>query len=181
MKIHIKEYPRWIGPYQIAEWLKYVGVSEKKYRSIGDKLNKTKLKDFCEWFLDKRQPKHKLQIDYGDVFDNHGLSLIILAWLKEYKNHLVGAPYVSDEDVPDHLKSGKSEEFDPSSDIDELWFKRWEWVIDEMIYGFDWHANSLDYTFEYRTEEGRVLKKAASERAANGLRLFAKYYGGLWI
>lgn len=89
--------------------------------------------------------------------------------------------------------------------VDDTVHDRWSWVLDEMIYAFecevddDWdeqfHSGETDYNWVKNEETGLTeMKKGprhtfevdreamdkAWERRKNGLRLFAKYYHGLW-
>jgi hypothetical protein len=68
--------------------------------------------------------------------------------------------------------------------------KRWDWIIDEMIYGFefaddDWmFDNTKLYNRLKRESKGRIYEHpeviASKKRALNGRRLFAQWFGGLW-
>ena len=71
---------------------------------------------------------------------DHTLALIILPLLKQLKETKHGAPHVDDEDVPEELRStatGAREGLENDYDLDHNWFKRWDWVMDEII----WHSN----------------------------------------
>jgi hypothetical protein len=48
-----------------------------------------------------------------------------------------GAPFVDDEDVPDHLKSTAAPAKENEWDTDANHFARWDWVLDEMIFAFE--------------------------------------------
>jgi hypothetical protein len=105
---------------------------------------------------------------------------------------------------PERVKlaaDGKIEEWD----IDNTVHDRWEWVIDEMIHAFEcevddewelqFETGTSDFTWEKDEKTGytkmgtgpnhtfkvdREAMDKAWERRKNGLRLFAKYYHGLW-
>jgi hypothetical protein len=90
-------------------------------------------------------------------------------------------------------------------EIDNTVHDRWEWVLDEMIYAFeiecdeDWEdqfrSGECDWKYE-KTDEGKTVElvkgpnhtytvdregmKAVIARRDNGIRLFGKYYHGLW-
>ena len=112
--------------------------------------------------------KVSVKIDPFDTWNmDYTLALIIHPMLIQLKENAHGAPRVDDEDVPDELKSTastepKKHEWEP----DSTWHSRWDWVLDEMIWTFgqiivgDWR--------EYNA------------RIENGLRLFGRYYRGLW-
>lgn len=170
MKVYIGPYRNWIGPYQIAELFKFVGFSKERQDQIGDYLNKTWVKKFCEWIDSKKQVKRKIRIDNYDIWNmGDTLSYIIHPMLLQLKRSQHGAPFTDDSDVPEGLNL-RSSEAPPVKEweADENIFKRWEWILDEMI-----------WTFEQFTKEDDPNDKD-QERIKNGLRLFGKYYQGLW-
>ena len=105
---------------------------------------------------------------------DHTLSLIILPMLKQLKETTHGAPYVDYEDVPKELHPEITHD-----DTDKNYFKRWEYVLDEMIYAFDCKANKDEVymRFDISDKEDMNLEQ---ERISNGFRLFGKYYESLW-
>jgi len=64
---------------------------------------------------------------------------------------------------------------------DENFFKRWDWVMDEMIWAFEQKNkdNWMAPYYEYNKWD-RDAVKAEQERISNGFRLFGKYYESLW-
>lgn len=207
MYVKIGPYTNWFGPYQIAELLKYVGVSYKTCINIGKKLNKVKwLVKFCEWIDSKKSRKIKVKIDDYDVWGlDHTLSLIIAPALEKLKEKKHGAPFVDDEDVPGELKSTNAEPRQNEYDTDSNHFRRWDWVLDEMIWSFneikneEWedkfYQGNIDiqwvpnesgelYTMTNGPNHTHTFDKDGYNehynRIKNGLRLFAKYYFGLW-
>jgi hypothetical protein len=153
-----------------------------------------------------RKRKVKVHIDDYDVWSvDYTLSLIILPLLKKLKEHKRGAPFVDDEDVPEELRSSAAPPKENEWDTDDNHFKRWDWVLDEMIYSFeccadeDWDeqfcSGVSDYSWE-KTEDGKMYQikegpnhtfkvdseamDKALDRRKNGLRLFGKYYHSLW-
>ena len=202
MKVFIGKYKTWWGPYQISELLKYVGVSEDRCDRIGKWLADTWLMNFCEWIESKRKVKVKIRIDNYDVWSmDHTLSLIILPMLKKLKEIKHGAPNADDEDVPEGLglRSIEAPQKENDWDIDENHFKRWDWIMDELIWTFEQLASEddgenqfydhsectkdsediLDWSKSKVKVDHEGLKKH-QERIQNGLRLFGKYYRGLW-
>lgn len=209
MKVRIGPYKSWIGPYQIAGLLKYVGVSDDKCHNIGGWMadNIPGLMRTCEWIESKRKRNIKIHIDYYDVWSmDHTLALIIAPMLKLLKEKLHGAPFTDDADVPDHLKSTAAPAKENEYDTDENHFKRWEYILDEMIFAFesaadgDWeqqfHKGKTDYNLEptkdnpelfemvYTDKHTHVFDKEGYEayfaRMQNGFRLFGHYYINLW-
>lgn len=157
-------------------------------------------------FLDNIKRKTKVRIDKYDIWGaDHTLALVILPLLKEIKKRKNGSPWVDDKDVPKHLRSTAAtlltEEQKANGTGDEFYHKRWDYVLDEMIYAFEvasdenfddqFYTGDVDYKFNDETntlEQGpnhtfevdrKGLKKAYA-RADEGRRLFAKYYNGLW-
>jgi len=209
MKVYIGKYKSWVGPYQIANLLKHVGVSDDKCHDIGGFLadRVPGLMRACEWIESKRNRKIKIHIDYYDVWSmDHTLSLIATPMLKLLKEKLHGAPHTDDEDVPDHLKSTAAPSKENEWDTDENHFKRWEYILDEMIFAHEslandeweqqFHTGEIDMQWKdcddnphlkemYRgPNDTHKFDKEGYEayyaRIKNGLRLFGKYYMALW-
>lgn len=150
--------------------------------------------------------KVEVEIHNYDIWSTHNtLSLIIQPLLEKFREKLHGAPFVDDEDVPEELKSSISEEDKNNGKLDDNHFKRWDYVLDEMIHAFrcdndpEWenqfYSGEVDFDFEkcedsenYQLVSGpnHTFKvddeamKVAWERRSNGLRLFGKYYHNLW-
>jgi hypothetical protein len=57
--------------------------------------------------------------------------------LKQLKGTKHGAPFVDDEDVPEELKSTSAPPKQNEYDTDDNHFKRWDYVLDEMIFAFE--------------------------------------------
>jgi len=148
-----------------------------------------------------------IHISYHDTWNlDDTLAPIILKGLKRMEKH--GAPFVDDEDVPDELKSINAPPKENEWDTDDFWFKRWDYVYACMVWSFEqlvdgtwedqFHTGEIKWNTEpidpndpetsYRVTDapGHTHKfdkeghKAYSERIQNGLRLFGKYYQGLW-
>ena len=201
MKVKIGPYKDWIGPYQIAEKLLFwMDKADDRIDSLGEWLAKDKNGDksrfsrFCDWFHGKKKRKIEIHIDEYDTWNmDHTLALITLPMLKQLRATKHGAPFVDDEDVPEHLRSTAAEPKENKWDTDSNHFKRWDWVMDEMIYAFtmkigqssddeddDW--NTQIYMREpqgwndAKLEEAKIIQ----DRISNGFRLFGKYYRALW-
>jgi hypothetical protein len=120
--------------------------------------------------------------------------------LKQLHETKHGAPNVDDDDVPLSLKSTSAPEKANEWDTDDNHFRRWDYVLDEMIWAFEQKVRDDDESqFFDHSECGDVkdfLKnpdeelgksrvdwtglKRHNERKANGFRLFGKYYQNLW-
>ena len=159
-------------------------------------------------YLNRKKRKEKVHIDRYDMWSmDHTLALIILPMLKLLKEQMHGSHEVDDEDVPEHLRSTAAPLKENEWDTDENHTKRWDWVLDEMIYTFecsvneDWddqfYSGKHDIRFvptevdgkkffEYETGPNNTFKvdreglNKAWERRKNGMMLFAKYYHALW-
>lgn len=154
-----------------------------------------------------RERKIKIQIDPWDTWSmDHTLAHIIVPMLKQLKATQHGAPRVDLEDVPEELRV---EKLTGEYDVDENYFKRWEYVLDEMIFAFEnklthwedqfWKVKpELDLENPIDTESiidsigveplrwktlgecDEAGRNAYQARISNGFRLFGKYYEGLW-
>ncbi len=76
-----------------------------------------------------------------DEYDTWGmdstLALLIIPMLKQLKATKHGSPSVDDADVPEHLRSTAAPRVAREYDTDDNFFKRWDWVMDEMIWAFE--------------------------------------------
>ena len=150
--------------------------------------------------------KIDVHIDEYDTWSmDHTLAYIIAPMLKQLKDTKHGAPYVDDEDVPEHLRSTAAKPKENEHDTDEFHFDRWDWVLDEMIWAFEEHNNDdgdskfFDHTEsgKYREQHGetddfnfsemiKLIKvdreglDAWQSRKNNAFKLFGKYYQSLW-
>lgn len=193
MRVKIGPYRNFIGPYQISGLLKYLGVSEDYSDKMGDKLADTWVNDLCLWIDSKKKRKIVVRIDSYDTWSmDHTLSLIILPMLRQLKDTQHGAGYISDLDVPENLKSTSAPPKKNSWDTDDNHFKRWEYVLDEMIFAFEAQASD---DWESQFHQGEIDLNRINEnthnfdkigydqfyaRMKNGFRLFGTYYNNLW-
>jgi hypothetical protein len=114
----------------------------------------------------------KVQIDPWDtVSADYTLALVILPVLKQLKENPHGSSFVDNEDVPKHMHIPMGQEFQRSDE----WEARWKYVIDEMILAFE---RIVDDNWSATINSEEWVKE--DERIANGLRLFGKYFRGLW-
>ena len=82
---------------------------------------------------------------------DHTLAYIVLPMLKQLNDKKQGAPFVDDEDVPEELKSTSAPPKENEYDTDANHFKRWDWVMNEMIFAFECE---LDDTWEDKFRSG---------------------------
>jgi len=154
-----------------------------------------------------------VKIDKWDTWDMDAmLSMIILPMLKQLRDTKQGAPNVADEDVPEGLglRSTEAPPKENEWDTDENWFKRFDWVMGEMIFAFEckvdnswqdafrsgeidmktkacaWDENGKPTLYQSVDGPNHTYKcdyeglKKVEDRIQNGFRLFGKYYQSLW-
>ena len=200
MKVYIGPYTNWFGPHQLAqtlcfwakknvedehgmkdypeyvfkfgEWLAYgkwrgiddIPTDARNLFKAVDEEKKTVLYRLLERIESKKKRKIKIRIDKWDTWSmDNTLALIVLPMLKQLKETNHGSVQVDLDDVPPEMKK------DDESDIHD----RWDWVMDEMIFAFE---SIVDENSRYSQE----FDPAVEDRVANGLKLFGKYYRGLW-
>ena len=222
MKVYINKYKNhWLSPYTILEFVCFWEKDKHVFYNHEDKPDApyekwvNRLEPICkalQKFLDFVHPKiDYVKIDYWDTWSmDHTLGQIALPMLKQLKEKKHGGPHVDDEDVPDELKSTSAPPKENEWDTDENWFKRWDWVMDEMIFAFEHHIDKewqeasskgkwstrseacewdengkaklykMVYNDDHTHETDYEALKIVHERIQNGFRLFGKYYQNLW-
>mgnify|MGYP003338346852 CR=1 FL=1 len=195
MKVYLNKYKNhWISPYTICEkicfWreIDYDEPWVVRVNKILEPIMTLRMK-----FLELVCPRIEyVKIDRWDTWSmDHTLALIVLPMLKQLQETKHGSPMVDDEDVPEELRS---------TDELKLHHEQWEWILKEMIWTFEQKVNEdadrqfFDYGEDYQSngkmpwQEGYVSNtkfdeegyKAWQDRQTNGMRLFGKYYDGLW-
>jgi hypothetical protein len=198
--------------HKFGEWLAHGSIGpEQELEDIfgNDDRPETWIYKLLKWIDRKKKRKIYVHIDRWDTWSmDNTLSHIILPMLKQLKETTHGAPWVDDEDVPEHLRSTAAppltEEQKNVHDVDDNHFKRWEWVLDEMIFAFqsevddNWEEQFTTGEYDLRSKktDGDLYqmvegpnhtavtdwdgRKAYAERMQNGFRLFGKYYQNLW-
>jgi hypothetical protein len=143
MKVVIGKYVNWVGPYQISRLLKYVGADEDLCDVVGDRLDKSWVKNACRFFYKYQTRKVKIKIhDYDTWGMDSTLALIILPMLKQLKETKHGTPIVMDAfnySNPDHM-GGDQTVFDFYKNDDqssEIASKQWDEIMDKMIFAFE--------------------------------------------
>jgi hypothetical protein len=163
VKVYINCYKdHWISPYTILDYMFFWTEWSKCSRNKGvqaaiDDMNGTKkyvehpewvekwsdrlvpISRAIQWMWDKVDRKiDYVKIDRWDTWSmDHTLSYIILPMLKQLRDTKHGAPHVDDEDVPEELKSTTAPPKENEWDTDDNHFKRWDYVLDEMIFAFE--------------------------------------------
>ena len=220
MKIYINNYRNhWLSPYTIMEKVLFW----KKWTDPDFDLYDDKNEHYVDWLngpmevarkcLDVIHPKvNYVKIDKWDTWSmDSTLSIIILPMLKQLNATKHGAPTTDDADVPEGLRSTNAPPKEDEWDVDENWFKRWDWIMDEMIWTFEQKQPDCDWEHQYYSgvhdtsfraiewdADGKALLHEQvkgpnntfkvdregmdkhQDRINNGMRLFGKYYQGLW-
>jgi hypothetical protein len=191
MKVYIGPHKNWFGPYQLAELLCFWVKEEKDEHGFSkkpdwvhnfgewlahgeilpetnvwrfdDKRKNTWLYSFLLWIIKKQKRTVKIRIDSYDTWNMDGtLSMIILPMLKQLKATKHGSPFVDDEDVPENLRSTSAPPKENEWDTDENHFKRWDWVLDEMIWAFEQLQPDCDWEQQYYTGEHDTYSEACA-------------------
>lgn len=158
------------------------------------------------WDLPDR--KVWIKVDRWDSWNaDNTIAMLAVPILKQLRNDKHGSGCIDDEDVPEHLRSTACAPKENEWDTDENFHKRYEWVLDEIIWALNeeaegypgedqFHSGEHDMVFvpckdnpEYTTiERGpKDTYKLDREgydkyhlRVRNGCRLFGKYFQTLW-
>ena len=167
MKVYIGPYKNWIGPYQIAEKLMFwADKYDESVHKFGEWLDKVPgLTRFCSWIAGLRKQTIYIKIDRWDTWSmDNTLAMIVLPMLKQLRDTKHGSPLVDTEDLPEELRihghedwsSQKQFEFeDHEQFVKDSWdisHRRWEWVLNEMIFAFECKLNE-DWDEEFWSGE----------------------------
>jgi hypothetical protein len=218
MKVVIGPYHTWIGPYQIAEalcfWVPKVKdpmdiIARKPdwVHDFGTWLANDKNGDdswltrVCQWVESKRHRQIYVRIDKYDSWSaDHTIALIAVPLLKQLQLSKHGAPNVDDVDVPDGLGLRSYETTvvkEHPHDTDPNHFKRWDWVLGEIIWALEqktsdnWEAqfySKVDPTLKTKDFEAQMANTVIDmvgmeqwqQRKTRGYKLFGKYFENLW-
>ena len=186
MKVYIGPYTKWVGVFQIVDFfmkpLKSFGVNEDMRFDVGEWIDGKipQIHNLLNWVDSKKERNVKVKIDKYDTWNmDHTLSLVIYPLLIRLKEDKHGAPLVDDNDVPEELKSTSAAPKINEWDTDENHFKRYDYVLDEMI----WKFKQISECIEVYPGDGPGEMEAYKEhdrRIEEGLRLFGRYFRSLW-
>ena len=152
--------------------------------------------------------KCDVQVEYGDDWSaDFTIATMVLPLLKKVKESKQGAPLVEDDDVPEHLRSTSAPPKENEWDTDANYFKRWDYVLDEILFAMQEIANDNENEPPYHTKvgtmefgeidkktgtgpilfegwestpESKAANKAYHDRIQNGCVLFGTYFQSLW-
>jgi hypothetical protein len=122
----------------------------------------------------RKNRRVSIRVDDYDLWNaDNTLAIVIVEVLRRYRADYHGSPNVDNDDVPDELKMSAEQlvQFHETGETDSSFHKRWEYVVDEMIFAMDFIANAESHYAKDEEDEKRI---------ANGLRLFGKYMRALW-
>ena len=194
MKVNIGKFPNRLNCDIYRRYM------DKKYGFANCQQDNTKFEDRLEWvedriqdmydifnwaYFDRKKQKVDVRVDPWDSWSaDYTLAHIILPLLVEVKLNKHSASFVDDEDVLEELRSKNAPSKENDWDIDALWFKRWDYVLNEMCWAFSEiiDDNGFERFLSGENDEDFDSEgySAYQERISNGLRLFGKYYQGLW-
>lgn len=169
MKVRIRKYP-WQPT--MPDWVYNIEILRNAWWSFFE-------------FTGQLQSKFmvRVKIDPWDTWSmDHTLAHIVLPMLVQLKQTKHGAPSVDQEDVPENLRAGRLEveQYEKDGTTDELFFRRWDWILDEMIYAFNTKVDDEEVYMKFDLNTQREEYDAEQKRISNGFRLFGKYYEALW-
>lgn len=206
MKFVYGKFKDYFGPYQFADLLQKVGISEDKCYAIGGKLPNAPFE-----FINKfRKQNIVVKIEPHDTWNmDTTLAYIIVPMLKQLKENKNGIPaeFIHPLDSTMHTDWGMQQlELLPVDEYNGYSEKSWNDALDAMIWSFNellesasnpehreyyWVPRSeqskknktdleiaLGVTYEYDID--RVLMEEYYERMQKGFDLFGKHYCSLW-
>lgn len=183
MKVYISKYrDHWISPYTMLDylfwWTDWSRCSRWKLEQTledearvqrGEPSQYVEHPEWVERWSDRLVPISRIiqwigqrvyprieyvKIDRWDTWSmDHTLAHIVLPMLKQLKATKHGSPQVDDEDVPEQLRSTAAPPRENEWDTDDNLHRRWDWVMDEMIFAFEC---KLDDSWEDQFREGEI-------------------------
>ena len=168
MHAKIGKYPHWFTTQRVEHaYLKWRhkkhawDVDERDY----DWIDQTVVKLLDGWqtvlhytvnqIQQRRERPVRVHIDPSDVWDaNTTLAYIILPVLEQLQETKQGAPFVDKEDVPKELYDKKlTKKQKQNGEVGENHFKRWDYVLNAMIWSFREIVNDTPGEEEFFTGE----------------------------
>jgi hypothetical protein len=183
MKVYINKYRyHWFSPLTIMEkfffWRKGYEANPKdvpKFLSIFSKsLNKV---------LDIIHPKiDYVKIDEYDTWNmDVTLAIVILPMLKQLKATKHGWPQVDDEDVPEELRACNSKKPEGEFDMDENFGKRWDYVLDQMIWAFEQIQPDSNWEDQYHSGKMEWIEREAGVEELKEIGIQSDEKDPTWI
>lgn len=183
MKVKLGKYLNFWGPYQLAELLNKVGVSEARCDKIGAYLSSLEwVNNICDRVYKYRTREQVVIVDPYDHWNaDHTLALVILPVLKQYRAHAQSFNLIDNADAPPWLR-------DPHGWTNEDgWHAnaepRYTWALDYMIWSFEQVVDQDSDAWiweDYAPESHRKAHAVFNQHIDFGLYLFGKYFRSLW-
>lgn len=165
--IHSK--PDWV--HDFGEFLAHGPIVFKNKNRHGvfnrdEDLSETVLYRALKWIESKKKRRVQIHIDKYDTWNmDRTLAMITLPMLKQLQATKHGSPQVDLEDVPyelrvtynggdgnyEQLSLDLSDKKEVSSESWGLIHKRWEWVLNEIIWAFEQHQPDVDWEKHYNS------------------------------
>lgn len=118
----------------------------------------------------KRKRRIEVKIDHYDSWSaDSTLAYIILPLLKQLKKEKHGAPNTDPKDVPKELRAKKKPK---DGDLDDLWFKRWDYIMDEMIWAFDQYNKDWESQFHSGKVDRKFIETPESKGKPKNQKLY---------
>jgi hypothetical protein len=136
-----------------------------------------------EWVYGRRID---VVIEKHDIWNlDNTLAHIIVPAMEYLRDDRTGHGTIADEDVPDNLKTKDVES--PSDEFYSLEEKKWDWVLNEIIWAFSEIREGkpgLDEILEKHAKKKKYGQFGEidiyTERVNRGTLLFGKYYSTFW-
>lgn len=148
----MKRKPEWV--HKFGEFLAHGFAPDEDDKPPSLRKHKdrpeTWLYKLLQWIETKKKRKISIHIDKWDTWGMYDtLALIILPMLKQLQATKHGAPFVEDEDVPEHLRSTAAPAKENEWDTDDNHFKRWDWTLEQMIWSFEQLQPGCDWEAQF--------------------------------
>lgn len=156
------------------------------------------MKVFLGPYHDDGTPRQEdVMIDKWDSWNaDYTIALIAAPLLQQLKLTKHSSGMVDDDDVPEELRSTSAPPKENEWDTDANVHKRWDWVLDEMIWALTEHASTTGddkfYDHSEVDESADLMEQieqikcdyegldAYNKRKQRGFELFGKYFQNLW-
>ena len=178
MKAYIGPYCSHISLYDFEKMLQKIGIPEDISDKIYKFLEDTWFDKLLQYINEKVLPqdrKVKLKIDQYDLWSmDDTLVILILPMLKKLANVKNGSHMSDPVDVPKNMwPKWFKEEKEYDHENDETYFKRWDYIMSELIWTFeqlnmDWedqyHSGYIDLNWIPVDKNDNTVTKEDAER-----------------
>lgn len=158
--------PDWV--HNFGEWLAHGNVEPEQEVGTVSSWDRdrptTWLYKFLLWIDSHKKRKTRIRIDKWDTWGmDSTLALMILPMLKQLKETKHGSPPVDMNDVPVHMRTHTTEDYDDQltfdfyhndGDVEHYQYNvhdRWNWVMGEMIFAFETVVTDNDWRSQFET------------------------------